>query len=133
MGFWTDWSYLNAIFAEAVETIQPPRIIVVDILSRKALEEKAPDLFKWVNSGGFQFDHLQLDCVDFIAQLRERFSRHFVRRTFESARPDYREHVGVEYVGDVAAPAGISISDLYQLRRDLTGVPPEGPVRMSLG
>ncbi len=57
VGFWTDWSYLNTVFEEAIVSTEPRSVILVDPSSADALEAKSPKIWNWANKQ--EFIHVQ--------------------------------------------------------------------------
>lgn len=129
VGFWTDWSYLNKLFEDAIVSTEPRSVIVVDPAPSEALEAKSPGLWKWANDQT-NFVHVQCSGDAFLEELRTHVSRHHIWRAWEKGRVIYQNVVGREPAADpIAMLTPLSADELYQLRRDLTGVTAASIVR----
>jgi len=129
VGFWTDWSYLNEVFEDAVVSTEPRSIILVDPSSARDLEAKSPKLWKWAQEQA-SFIHIQSSGDPFLDELRWHISFHHIWQAWQRGREIYEDLTGS------AAPSeplnllvDLSTDDLYQLRRDLTGVSSSSVVR----
>jgi hypothetical protein len=121
VGFWTDWSYLGSVLAESVESAHIPLVVLVDPQSDADLEAKAPELWKWANSN-IEFVHLQIGGEVFLPALRKAFSENLLSRVLREAA----EGFGAAKAGALMPSVGfdgLSVTDLYSLRRDVYGVP----------
>lgn len=129
VGFWTDWSYINKVLEDAVVSTEPRSIIVVDPASGETLEAKSPGLWKWAKERT-DFIHVQSSGDAFLEALRICVSRHHIWRVWEKGRVIYKDLFGREPPADpIAALTPLSTDELYQLRRDLTGVTSASIVR----
>jgi len=120
LGFWSDWSYLNAVLSESVHSVHAPLVILVDPQSAAVLSAKAPELWAWANGGG-EFIHIQEKGEDFLTELRTGFSKNLLERVLQSATTGFRlVRSGVPV--PPTAFDGMSADDLYAFRRDVGGV-----------
>lgn len=115
LGFWSDWEYLNELLSKTLGQMRARSVLVVDPLSSAVLEEKAGDLYRVLKECSNSFDHVQASAADVLNQLREEFSRAWLRRLWQMADP-------------IASDIGLNTLDmgsLYDLRRDAEGVGPQ--------
>lgn len=129
VGFWTDWSYLNKVLEQAVVSTEPRSVIVVDPSTSEALEAKSPEIWKWAQKRT-AFKHVQLSGDAFLDELRSIVSNHHIWRAWQKGRAIYKNMMGREPPADpITLLAALSTDELYQLRRDLTGVTSSSVVR----
>jgi hypothetical protein len=129
IGFWSDWAYLADLFATTIGTISPRSVILVDPEPADALQHKAPNMWQWAHREGIEFCHEQASGAEFLASFREHFSRVFIREVIDDAAGTYGSLFGTRPTGRSEPPDGHDGRVLYALRRDLTGVPRDRPVR----
>jgi hypothetical protein len=129
VGFWTDWSYLNKVLEDAVVSTEPRSIILVDPSSAEDLEAKSPKIWTWAQKRT-TFIHVQASGDTFLNELRWRVSSHHIWQAWQKGRAIYKDLTGSEAPTDpVTLLASLSTDELYQLRRDLTGVTSASVVR----
>lgn len=121
VGFWTDWGYLNEILADAFTTFSAQSVTVVDPSAGAELETKAPVLWKTLNDLSAAFTHIEASGADFLDALRTAYSQTWIRRFYESGRTLVTASGGA--MPTSATPDSISGEELYNLRRDVEGVP----------
>ncbi len=129
VGFWSDWDYLNQVLQEAIRSIQPPLVVVVDPKEDDKLKYKAPDLWAWANASGVDFNRVRCSGADFLDELRNRFSRRFLERLLADSASDYRAATGRTAIPPMDFPTPMSTDEFYDLRRDATGAGPGTAVR----
>lgn len=129
VGFWSDWAYLSEIFAHTVRATGPNSVYLVDPSPEATLRTKAPDLWDWVHSPGIAFYHEQESGADFLESLRQHFSRVFLGTLITDAANSYSQLFGSAPTAVATDFSGLDARQLYSLRRDLTGVPRNRPVR----
>lgn len=122
VGYWTDWTYLNDVLASVLTDPVPRSVTLVDTSTPEALSQKAEGLWTWAHRDGIAFRHLRMSGNDFLEQLRLRFSRVQVRRIAAVGAQAFTRETGREVPAFPPADA-LDTSDLYDLRRDLAGVP----------
>jgi hypothetical protein len=138
IGYFTDWDYLNEVLERTLGEVRPARVVIVDPSPGATLAAKAPVLHGLGGRARVSFCHVRTSGTEFLERLRLEFSQAFVRRLLYSGGQAYEHRKGA--VPDPAwlEPPGISVGDLWQVRRDLEGcfpndpahdrVPPEEPV-----
>lgn len=119
VGFWTDWGYLNDVLATAFTIDTASSVTVVDLSSAPELQVKAPDLWTKLNSLSHAFEHVQASGADTLEELRTAYSKSWARKFYALAGP-MAAHVGLVVNAD---PETLIGADLYNLRRDVEGVP----------
>lgn len=120
LGFWTDWKYLNALFGQCVKNLRSPEgtlFVVVNPASEEELREGAPELFALCDgTGNIDFLHVPASGSEFLAELRERFSRQVVRWCAGDGT-------------DPELPDDLNNRELYVIRQQLFGFGPDEVVR----
>jgi NAD-dependent SIR2 family protein deacetylase len=129
LGYWTDWDYLNSVLVDCLGDQLPGSVTIVDPAVATDLEAKAPQLWQWAHRDGIMFRHEQASAVTFLEELRKEFSSVVLRRIAEVARTALRTQ-GIDCM-ELPSLDAISIDDLYDIRRDWTGVSRIQPVRRS--
>ncbi|UVK46685.1 SIR2 family protein [Mesorhizobium sp. AR07] len=127
VGFWSDWTYLNAVIGSALKDVAPLSVTVVDLSDAQQLEQKAPDLWALAHGNNVTFEHLRESGADVLDELRRAFSRNFLRQMLNAGRAAFEDDIGGQ--GD---PNWFEVSDqnsetLYGWRRDAEGVPAGEP------
>jgi hypothetical protein len=120
LGFWSDWYYLNDLFAGYFQAVHGSLVVLVDPQSDAELSAKAPALWAWANAST-EFRHLPEKGDDFLSELRTRFSKNLLERVLLSATTGF----GQMKPGAALPPTafdGVSVDDLYAFRRDTGGV-----------
>jgi hypothetical protein len=120
LGYWTDWDYLNSVLVTCLGTLFPGSVTIVDPATDAQLEAKAPDLWQWAHRPGITFRHEAMSAVTFLEELRHGLSVVALRSIAEVARTALRN----QGTNPAALPSmdAISVDDLYDIRRDWTGV-----------
>jgi hypothetical protein len=122
VGYWTDWTYLNDVLARVLNDPVPRSVTLVDPSTPEALSQKAEGLWKWAHRDGIAFRHLPISGSEFLEKLRLRYSQVQVRRVVAVGASVFVGETGRE--APVFPPAdAVDPDDLYDLRRDLAGVP----------
>lgn len=129
VGFWSDWAYLSEILASSLPALGPCTVVLVAPTSAVELQSKAPELWKWTHSSEVTFIHEAQSGDAFLDEMRKRVSTVFLNRVFDCATKTYEALFGEPPKHTAKDLAGMSSSELYALRRDLTGVPRHRPVR----
>jgi hypothetical protein len=121
VGFWTDWGYLNDVFANAFAIDNASSVTVIDPSPTADLQSKAPNLWSRLNALSHAFEHVRASGDDALDELRTAYSKTWARRFYKLGEPL------VQATGaTVAVPApfdALGCEDLYNLRRDVEGVP----------
>jgi hypothetical protein len=129
VGFWTDWLYLNKVLEDAIASTEPRCVILVDPDSDEKLEAKSPALWKWAKERT-NFIHIRSSGDKFLEELRWRVSYHHIWQAWQKGREIFSSVLGGEAPSDpVAILQQLANDDLYDLRRDLCGVPSNAVVR----
>lgn len=131
VGFWTDWSYLNAVLAVTLNGVNPSRVIVVDLAPGADLPQKAPALFELGNRAGNGFHHVQASGADFLADLRLRFSNAFVRQVLHAGIQAFTDRKGTPPNPAWAEASGTDNETMWTVRRDLEGSLPNVPAKQA--
>jgi hypothetical protein len=121
VGFWTDWSYLGSVLAESVNSVHIPLVVLIDPQSGANLAAKAPELWHWATSNA-EFVHIPIGGEIFLPRLRKAFSENLLTRVLREAAGGF----GATKPGAPMPPVnfdGLTVDDLYSLRRDVYGVP----------
>jgi hypothetical protein len=121
VGYWTDWAYLNEVLDGILASETPRSVILVDPATPAVLAAKAPVLWKWAQRDRIAFTHVQTSGTDFLKELRRRFSITVLRKIASTGKDAYQHET------TMPAPAfpsmdGVTVEELYDLRRDWSGV-----------
>lgn len=119
VGFWTDWGYLNDVLADAFAITNALSVTVIDPTPSAALEVKAPELWEKLTTLSAAFEHIQESGDEVLEELRLAYSRSWAKKFYALGQP-LAAVAGIEHV---PSPDGISCDELYDLRRDIEGVP----------
>jgi hypothetical protein len=123
IGYWTDWSYLNDALHSCLRSTTPGRIWVVNPDSEERLKEKAPDLWRWANREEIgEFRHIRDSGEAFLTAVRRRMATMFILQVLQKGGAAFMAQSGEETLPSLHLDPA-SDEDLYNLRRDLTGVP----------
>lgn len=121
VGFWSEWKYLNEVFEKAFEVTAARSVTVVDVASAAELEGKAPILWERLNNLSGQFEHVQESGASLLRELRCSFSKVWGARFFDLGQS------AIKSSGGTPPPSpnlqGLTVDQLYDLRRDAEGVP----------
>jgi hypothetical protein len=130
VGFWTDWAYLNSVLEGVLDGTNPALIYLVNPGPAEELEQKAPGLWSISHRNGVFFRHVQQTGTEFLRNLRNSFNRKFFEHTLHRSISAFKAITGstVDPAVDVL-PAAANSEDLYDLRRDICGVPAGHVVR----
>ena len=129
MGFWSDWAHLNDILGSVLDGVQPRLVYLVDPAPSDVIEAKAPGLWSLTKGDGVIFRHVQASGAEFLDELRKVLSVSFFERLFLESIQTYHSHVGVGTAPRMRLPDSLNTDQLYDLRRDTTGVAPKAVVR----
>jgi SIR2-like domain len=129
VGFWSDWAYLNDVLDRAFVGTEPRSITVVDPSDTATLQAKAPLLWALAHRPQASFRHVRAPGEQFLADLRQRFSRQFLTRLINSSRMRYQQLFGACAPDLGELPAGLGIRELFNLRRGFCGQPATSPPR----
>jgi hypothetical protein len=121
IGFWSDWAYLNEILTDCVSDISPRMILLVAPDEPAVLMAKAPELWKWANSDLSKFFHVKMSGHHFLDALRRHFSLRFLEKVLADASGIYQLLTGQPGPETYSWMNGLSVDDLYSLRRDICG------------
>ncbi len=122
VGFWSDWPYLNEILHAVLVDQTPRSVTLVDPADGAVLAAKAKELWDWAHRPDIEFEHVQMSGSDFLAELRLRYSRLLLQQIAARGAQVFEERTG-------APPPAFpdmsmsSVDQLYDLRRDWSGVP----------
>jgi hypothetical protein len=129
VGFWSDWAHLNDILGSALDGVQPRLVYLVDPAPLAVVRAKAPGLWSLTTGDGVIFRHVQASGAEFLDELRKILSVSFFERLFSVSIGTYHSHVGIGTAPRMRLPDGLNTDQLYDLRRDTTGVAPKAVVR----
>lgn len=118
LGFWSDWAYLNSVLERCLTAAAPARVTVVDLASSEQLQEKAPALWQILHRNGVQFEHVQASAAEFLDDLREGFSRSYLRRLMRMGAAAYEGKFGEPCPEAWLNADDVQREHLYALRRD---------------
>jgi SIR2-like domain len=123
VGFWSDWSYLNDIFQDALGGIDKGLVVIVNLSDEALLQSKAPKLWTWSGSTKVHRFVVNQSADTFLAELRTVFWRSFIERLHRQSLPEYVGLTGNQLAAPPALPAHLSCDDLYTLHLDTCGTP----------
>jgi hypothetical protein len=129
VGFWSDWAHLNDIMGSVLDGVQPRLVYLVDPAPIEAIQAKAPGLWSLTMGQGVIFKHVQASGAEFLDELRKTLSVSFFERLFAESVATYHDYVGIGTAPRTHLPDTSNTEQLYDLRRDATGVPPNASVR----
>lgn len=129
VGFWSDWSYFNDILGDALANVSPSSVTLVDPGTTAVLEAKAPQLWALAHQAGVTFTHIQESGAAVLDELRQAFSKGYLRRILRAGIPQLESETNAP-----CDPAWLKVADadsenLYAQRRDAEGVPATMPAR----
>jgi hypothetical protein len=119
IGFWTDWGYLNDVFADALSTMNFTSVTVVDPETSANLEAKAPRLWTTLTTGTPVFQHIQASGAEALEEFRVAFSKTWLKKFYALGEP-LLTAAGKPFA---AVDPDMEVDDLYDCRRDCEGVP----------
>lgn len=119
VGFWTDWGYLNNVIATAFSVTNAASVTVLDPSTSGELQAKAPDLWDKLHALSADFEHVQASGNVALSQLRLAYSQTWARKFYSLGKP---AAAALGITGD-PVPDAIGVEELYDLRRDVEGVP----------
>jgi hypothetical protein len=120
VGFWSDWGYLNAALASALNVAHAASVTVVDPDTPAALQSKAPQLWHNLVSLSGTFEHVPMSGADFLNEVRHEFSKVWARRFYTLGEP-LALGLGVTITRPPDSDS-MTVEDLYDFRRDGEGV-----------
>jgi hypothetical protein len=123
VGFWSDWSYLNQIFAGALAGLNPLSVTVVDLSTPEELQAKAPALWTIAHQGNVTFTHVQASASDVLDTLRRTFSENYIRQLLAAGQATLEAATGAPCDPQWLAVTGLDSEALYDWRTDAEGVP----------
>jgi hypothetical protein len=123
VGFWSDWSYLNAVFEDALGGIDRGLVVIVNRSDEETLKTKAPQLWDWSSSGKVARFVVNESADEFLAELRAIVWRTFAERLHRESTATYSALTGKPLDAIPAVPPSLSVEDLYALHLDACGVP----------
>jgi len=97
-------------------------VILVDPDDPTKLQRKAPHLWALAHGTGVYFQHESASGVDFLDELRRRFSRYFLNNLLADSILTYAALTGNQNPTHTSFAATVATRDLYGLRRDASGV-----------
>jgi hypothetical protein len=121
IGFWTDWGYLNDVLANAFTIANAHSVTVVDPSSAADLQARAPILWGKLTGLSNTFEHVQASGAEVLDELRTAYSRSWIRKFYSLGSP--LAAASGTTMSAAATPDGLAGEDLYNLRRDVEGVP----------
>lgn len=121
VGFWSDWVYLLQALETCLGAARPASVTVVDPAPSGTLRDKAPGLWRALQSEGVRFEHIEVSGEAFLDDFREAFSRWYARRVLEMGVPAYEGTFGQACPREWVHANDIAREDLYMLRRDAEG------------
>ncbi|MBF2753681.1 MAG: SIR2 family protein [Gammaproteobacteria bacterium AqS3] len=128
VGFWSDWCYLNQIIADALQGTDPKSVTVIDLLEKKALEEKAPELWALLHQPNIDFAHVRGSGAEVLDELRRAFSESYLRQLMAAGRDEFEQRTTLDFNQNwLSVDSSLSSEDLYSWRRDAEGVPNRKP------
>lgn len=125
IGFWSDWDYLNQVFADAFTINNARAVTVVDPSPSAQLEAKAPQLWDRLHGLSHRFEHVMESGADFLKELRLEYSKTWERRFYALGQPLLTATAAAGTpmaLAAVAPTADLDVEELYDLRRDAEGV-----------
>lgn len=129
IGFWSDWSYLNRIVANALVDAAPASITLVAPDETADLAAKAPQLWDVAHGPGVNFYHERAYGEAFLTELRGGFSRAWLGQMLRSARGTLQALTGTQPAAGLFEVAETDPDVLYSRRRDAEGSSPDAPAR----
>ncbi len=118
IGFWTDWDYINQVLAAVMRVEALNSVTVVDPNPSRILQRKASQLWRTLTDNQRPFEHLMGSGAEALKELREAFSRAWMRRFYSLGR-GLAETSGFAFTDLVS---DLESSSLYNCRRDAEGV-----------
>ena len=126
VGFWTDWSYLNAVLGRSLGTASASRVFVFDISDTAQLETKAPEICALSNA--IPFEHVCISGAQALEELHVRFSQSIIKYLFGPRRQNTK----------LSGASALSMcrwslpylrqNSFWKTRRDLLGTKPSQPM-----
>jgi hypothetical protein len=121
IGFWTDWAYLITVLEESLVAAGSASVLVVNPDEAASLQAKAPRLWDLLSSTGAPFRHERMSAEVFLEELREAFSRRYLRQLLAMGEPQYVAAFGAPPGGDWLTGDDTPREALYDRRRDAEG------------
>ncbi|MEA1015161.1 SIR2 family protein [Sphingosinicella sp. LY1275] len=119
VGFWTDWGYLNDVLAQAFAITNALSVTVIDPTPSATLRDKAAQLWDKLTTLSAAFEHIEESGDEILEELRVAYSRSWAKRFYALGQP-LAAASGITHVPN---PDGLEGDDLYNLRRDVEGIP----------
>lgn len=130
VGYSTDWAYLNAILQSTLGHVTPCRVIVVNLAESAVFVERAAELYALGERATVRFGYVTASAADFLAAVRERFSKTFIRGVLHSGISEYTARAGAAPQAAWTEPVSTDNQTLWQIRRDLEGCVPTQPASL---
>lgn len=119
VGFWTDWGYLNEVLAGAFAITNALSVTVIDPTPSADLEAKAPELWEKLTTLSAAFEHITESGDEVLEDLRVAYSRSWAKKFYALGQP----LAAASGIAHLPSADGFACGDLYDLRRDVEGVP----------
>ena len=126
VGYSSDWEYLNDVLVRSLGGEMPSSVTLFDPASAATLQAKAPALWAWAHRPGVVFRHEHESADALLDELRRAFSTVLLGKIARYAQAAYVTRTG----GPAPALPDFSVlssTNLYDIRRDWTGVPRNQP------
>jgi hypothetical protein len=118
VGFWTDWLYLNDVLAKAFTITNAASVTVIDKSPEAELKKKAPLIWQKLNALSNDFEHLEASSDIALDELRCAYSKVWAKKFYDLGK----QMAAAKGITAIPSPDALSMSDLYDLRRDVEGV-----------
>ena len=129
VGYWTDWSYLNTVFEQAVVSSEPRSLILVDPSTQEKLSEKSPALWSWATKRA-DFMHVQASGDEFLEELRGCVSANHIASAWRGGIESFAYVAGDNSIDhQIKRLEKLPTDGLYSIRRDLEGISSTSIVR----
>jgi hypothetical protein len=123
VGFWSDWSYLNDIFQDALGGIDKGLVVIVNPSDETVLQSKAPKLWDWSGSARVKRVVINDSAASFLADLRAVVWKAFSDQLHRESLATFVGLTGKTLATPPVLPAHLSGEDLYALHLDICGEP----------
>jgi hypothetical protein len=120
VGFWTDWGYLNDVLADALDSVHPTSVTVINTGPSAGLAAKAPKLWATLSAAA-DFQHVDADGDVALTEIRRAFCDLWIRKLYDRGAALYRQDAATASTPLPAAPS-LPIDEAYALRLDCEGL-----------
>jgi hypothetical protein len=120
VGFFSDWSYLNDLFATLLSAGKH-RVFVVDPCELDVLREKAAGLSKVLDDAAVEIQHIKMSSDEFFDGLRAAFSVAWLRELLHAGSAAFEALTGGAASAEELEPDMQDTDSLYALRCDAEG------------